>query len=168
MSKGNKPAAIVMMILGVLCILYPLATAWIVNIVIGAAFIAGSASVFLNCPGCKDFWDKAMYFVLAMVYLVGGAFMLFHPLVGIAALTIVLGASFLIQGFFTLYYWSMVKTGRSFAFMAFLNGILAVALGVILLANVESGFWFIGLLVGINLIFTGSGLLMLGSGKKYI
>lgn len=165
MFKTNKLAAVVMMILGVLCILYPLATAVSVNIVIGCAFIVGSLFTFFNCPGCKDFWDKALYFILSLLYLVAGVFMIFHPFIGITALTIILGVNFLVQGFFTIYYWTRTKGGNSFAFMMLLNGILAIALGVIMLANIGSGFWFIGLLLGINLIFTGTGVFMLDAPK---
>ncbi len=86
--------------------------------------------------------------------------------IGMAVLTLVLAAAFIVEGI-----WKIIA---SFSYRPaagssglLLSGILAVILGAIIWAQWPiSGLWAIGLLVGINLLFTGLTIVFLASSVR--
>lgn len=93
----------------------------------------------------------------AIVALLAGAVLLWHPLAGLVTLTYVLIAYFIVDGVFMIalgiahrreasgrWYWIVV------------NGVIDIVLGAIILSGLPGSFaWALGLLVGIDLVFGG-------------
>ncbi len=106
------------------------------------AFMVGrSAGIFLHI-------------LIALLFLITGALMVFRPVISAEAITFVMSLFFLIGGFYELFasFWTHVP---GWGWQA-LNGGLSAILGVLLLAQwPASGLWVIGLFVGIDLIFYG-------------
>ncbi len=76
-----------------------------------------------------------------------------NPAGATAAIMIALGVIFIMEGLLIFVYW--MKSQRKHRGIMLLNGIVTFILGVLILGNIYTGLWFIGTLVGIDLIFTG-------------
>lgn len=86
-----------------------------------------------------------------MLYAVGGVSLLMFPVWGTVVIMIMLGAIFFAEGVIMLAYWSTLLNAP----MMLVNAIVTLVLGILVLANINDGLWFIGMLVGIDLIFRG-------------
>lgn len=104
--------------------------------------------------------------VLAGLFdLVIGVLLVTHPTVGALALTLLLAAFFLVSGLFR----SIAAVSLQFLNWgwALIGGIVSLFLGVLLLVEwPESGLWFIGMCIGIDMIFHGWGWVMLASALR--
>ena len=97
----------------------------------------------------------------AVLYLGVGILLLVNPLEGALALTIVLAAFLVVEGIFKIIMAMRVRDHDGWGWLL-ASGILSVTLGVLIWAQwPASGLWVIGLLVGIQLLFTGWSLVML-------
>lgn len=105
-------------------------------------------------------WDTAWQLLVSVLTIVAGAWILIAPLSGAITLTVVLVVWFWVLGVTRLLaWWRMRSVERSW--MIGLNGALSLVLGVLIWADLpSSATWAIGLLVGIELLFAGSVLIM--------
>lgn len=153
--KSGKITGALLALAGVFCLSYPIATSISVDIVIGACFFVGAIFALFQSPQMKGGWDRALYFVMAVLYALGGFFMMANPVEGTLVLTVAIGAIFVVQSAFLFLYWKRSRSRGPASGITLLNAAATGILGILILANIASGFWFIGVLVGINLIFTG-------------
>ena len=160
MTLPSKFTGAVMAALGFICIIYPIAASAVINIVIGVTFLAAAIFTLFGLPKGGEFWDRLLYIVIAFFFAFVGASMLSHPYIGLLALTVVLGVEFLLQGFYMLFHWSKIRRRYSPASVWILNALVLIILGVVLLSNLQNSLWFIGLLAGVNLFFTGVTILL--------
>jgi uncharacterized membrane protein HdeD (DUF308 family) len=97
----------------------------------------------------------------AVLYLGVGVLLLVNPLEGALALTFVVAVFLLVEGIFKIITALRVRDHRGWGWLL-ASGIVSVILGVLIWAQwPASGLWVIGLLVGIQLLFTGWSLVML-------
>ena len=83
------------------------------------------------------------------------------PWAGALALTIVLAVFLIVEGIFKIMMAMRVRDHSGWGWLL-ASGVLSVILGVLIWAEwPASGLWVIGLLVGIQLLFTGWSLVML-------
>jgi uncharacterized membrane protein HdeD (DUF308 family) len=142
-------------ILGVFLIAYPLFTATVTTVLLGWVFIfAGVAEVIFalhsTTPG--NFFLKLL---LGIVYGIAGIFLAAAPLVGVAALTLLLGALFLIQAGMVTALAFEVRPAEGWGWFLF-DGIIAFAVGVLIFAKWPwSSLWAIGTLVGVAILMRG-------------
>lgn len=104
-------------------------------------------------------WDLAS----GLVYLVAGALLVADPVSGAVGLTLLLAAFFLFLGIVRLALARRAKRihGTSGALTA--TGVLDLVLGaLIVLGWPETSTWLIGLFLGIELVFAGVSLVLLG------
>ena len=93
--------------------------------------------------------------LLTLVYLVVGIMLLVDPLSGVVTVTLILGISFLLAGFFKALTALMSRATHGWG-MLLISGLLGMIIGLLILANwPSSSEWTIGLLVGIDLMFGG-------------
>jgi uncharacterized membrane protein HdeD (DUF308 family) len=105
-------------------------------------------------------WYTAWQLLVSLLTIVAGAWILIFPLTGTITLTVVLVAWFWAIGVTRLLVWWRMR-GFERSWTVGLNGALSLLLGILIWADLpSSATWAIGLLVGIELIFAGSGLIM--------
>ena len=115
--------------------------AGVVHIVI--AFHAHSASSLI--------WKL----LVGIAYLCFGAYLIMHPVLGVASLTLVLGTLFLIEGVLNIVLFFRMRhlQGSSWTLI---DGIITLLLGgMIYLQWPSSSAWAIGTLVGVSMVFSG-------------
>ena len=120
-----------------------------------------------HLPACVP---GLLFQILAgVVFLIGGYYLLTHPLLGLGTLTLLLAATILAAGVCEIITYFRLKGEQASGWMLF-NGIVALLLGgMIWLHWPSSSVWAIGTLVGVNLLLTGITRLMVGlTGRRLI
>lgn len=147
----TKMAGLLYAVLGVLCLGYPFMGSLFVEVLIGAAMLVAAFTSLFSMPAAGGFWRGAFHALLALLYGVGGVCMLMFPVWGMFAATAALGTLFIVEGVLMFVYW--FAAGNSA--LALLNALVSFVLGVLVLSNISDGLWFLGVLVGIDLLFRG-------------
>jgi uncharacterized membrane protein HdeD (DUF308 family) len=106
--------------------------------------------------------------VVGVLYIGAGLYLLMHPVLALAGLTLMLGIFFLIEGVSDLFaYLFGPKTAGSKWLL--LHGVATLLLGLIIWRRWPfSSFWVIGTLVGISMVVTGVTRLMMAVGERTV
>ena len=126
--------------------------------IIGIAAIVGGAFEIIHAFWTKGWGGFIWQIILGLLYVAAGIYIVTQPVGAVLALTWVIAIVFLALGLVRLIvgfqYW---KEG---GWLLVLSGIFGIAAGIIILSGwPESSMWVIGLLLGIDLIFSGVGWL---------
>jgi uncharacterized membrane protein HdeD (DUF308 family) len=93
--------------------------------------------------------------LIGIVYLIAGIYMLFHPLGGMAVLTLVLAVYILFEGIFELVVFSQIRRHRGSVWFL-IDGLVSLFLAALIFFHwPSSSLWVIGTLVGFSLLFSG-------------
>jgi uncharacterized membrane protein HdeD (DUF308 family) len=146
-------------LVGIFAISYPLPASFAVEQVIGILLVVtGVFSLGAITFGVEKNHRIATV-ILALIRVVVGMLLLLFIKSGVLALTAVLGAFFFAEGATFILSSLALRHNRAWPII-FLNGIVAIILGVLIFQQYpSSAAWAIGLLYGINSIFSGVGLI---------
>ena len=149
-----------LVILGIFAVMVPLIATFAVVSLIGILFIIGGIMMIVHAFK----WRKKHSFItdtiLAVIYIAAGLLFLAYPVRGVVTLTLLLTAFFFVAGIFKIIHAFRMRRASRWGWMLF-SGIVSAFLGILLLAGLPlTAFWAPGLIVGIDLIFTGYSLLM--------
>lgn len=99
--------------------------------------------------------------LVGIAYLFFGGYLIVHPVLGVASLTLLLGSLFLIEGVLNIVlFFKMRSVGGSS--WVLLDGIITLLLGLLIYMQwPSSSVWVIGTLVGISMIISGVTRVML-------
>src|SRR5271163_1310183 len=93
--------------------------------------------------------------LVGIAYLCFGGYLIVHPVLGVASLTLVLACLFLVEGVLDIVLYVKMRPLHGSSWML-LDGIITLLLGaMIYLQWPSSSLWAIGTLVGISMIFSG-------------
>lgn len=152
---------VIALIGGVFAILVPVAASISAAIVAGWALLFGAVSRLFAVFRADRASERVTHLVLGLLYLVAGLYLLLFPVSGTITLTIVLVAYFLASGAVQLVSAIQARGSGNMAWGVFL-GLLSIVLGVMIWADLpSSAAWAIGLLIGIQLVFAGTDLIMI-------
>jgi uncharacterized membrane protein HdeD (DUF308 family) len=99
-------------------------------------------------------------------YVFFGAYLLMHPLLGVASLTLVVALLFLIEGILDIVLFSHMRSERGSVWVL-LDGITTLVLALLIyLRWPSSSVWAIGTLVGMSMIVSGLTRLLLFSARR--
>lgn len=121
-------------------------------IVVGILGLIGALSK-LRSPGTV--WVA----ISAVLAIVAGVVILVFPAQAIVSLTFILAIFFVVEGVSRLAFAWQIRHSGGWGWVGF-SGLLGIALGIIIVAALpETSTWVLGLLVGINLLIYGIGLM---------
>lgn len=159
---------VVWIVLGVLAIAMPLAAGIALELVLGAVLLVGGISqtfhAFMNRA-----WDGFAAQILgAVLAIVAGGLLLFFPMQGVITLTLLLGGFFVATGIIRVIL-GLQHRGLGGWGLLLASGVLGILIGILILAGwPSSALWAVGLLAGIELIFAGVSLSILGAALRRI
>ena len=121
--------------------------AWLV-VVAGVAHLA----LAFHARGAGSVIWRAL---VGLAYVAFGLYLVAHPVIGVASLTLLLGSLFLVEGILDVaLYFQLRSLGAGRWFL--LDGIVTLLLGLMIyLQWPSSSAWAIGTLVGVSLIISG-------------
>jgi uncharacterized membrane protein HdeD (DUF308 family) len=162
-------AAVLFILLGLFAIVEPATAAVGIVLLLGWLLVFGAVAHFIGT--FRGGGAKRVFFQIlsAVVFLIGGFYLLTHPLLAISTLTVLLAAVIFAEGVFDIITYFRLQREHPSAWML-LNGIVALVLGGLIWAQwPSSSTWAIGTLVGVNLLMTGITRLMFGlAGRRLI
>jgi uncharacterized membrane protein HdeD (DUF308 family) len=99
--------------------------------------------------------------LVGLAYLFFGIYLIMHPLLGVASLTLVLASLFLIEGVLDIVLFFRMRPMRGSSWVL-IDGIITVLLGLLIYIHwPSSSIWAIGTLVGVSMIISGITRVML-------
>ncbi len=152
--------SILLILLGTLAIFSPMfASAFFVSMIGWIALASGITMIiqsFRSQP-VRGFW---LTLIVGVFYSLAGLFIIFNILKAAAVLTLSFGILFIAEGIITIVMAFVNRVGRSMSWLVVLNGIVTLILGILVINGWPSStIWFIGLYVGISILFSGVSLL---------
>lgn len=104
--------------------------------------------------------------LIGLAYICFGGYLIWHPLLRVAALTLVLASLFLIEGILDIILYFKLRSVRG-SVWELLNGIITVLLGFLIYFHwPSSSLWALGTLVGVSMIVSGLTRVMLSLGAR--
>ena len=99
--------------------------------------------------------------LVALFYFAAGIYLISHPVLGLAGLTIVMAIFFCAVGIADIIAWFSTRQSGGSGWML-LNGIVTLVLGFMIWNRwPATSLWFLGTLVGIGLLMAGTSRLMM-------
>ena len=153
--KGIRNTGIVLVVLGVLALIVPMAAALAIELILGwLLLLAGITQVVhaLRSKGSSRFWWEAG---IGVLYCLMAFSLLLNPMQGLITLTLLLTILFIADGIFKIILALQLRPVSTWPWLL-VSGLLSCALGFIILSNISgNASWVLGLLVGINFVFAG-------------
>jgi uncharacterized membrane protein HdeD (DUF308 family) len=151
---------IVLIVLGTIALTYSWLATAVAVVVLGWMLIFGGVLQAAHAFWRRKWSGFVVDLLVGLLYAVVGALIITHPVTSAVELTLIMAVLFLIAGVFRI----IAAVAMPFHHRGWLmfNGVITAALGGMIIAQwPESGFWVIGLFIGIDMIFNGWSLVML-------
>src|ERR1700685_3601316 len=152
-STNSVLWGVALIVFGMVAIGSPLAAALAVNVIVGWLIaLAGGVHLLLafRAHGAGSVIWKAL---VGIAYLCFGIYMIVHPLLGVASLTLLLASLFLIEGVLNIVLFFKMRSVHGSTWV--------LVDGMIYAQWPSSSAWAIGTLVGISMIFSGVARVMI-------
>ena len=149
-------AGVLSLIGGIIAIALPNIASVGTAILIGWILVLASAANVVDAFSTRDRTRMAVRLVLAVLCFIAGVYLLVAPLDGTFTLTVVLAMWFLAIGVARIVI-GIADRGAPARALIVLSGVTALLLGLLIALELpESAGWAIGLVVGVDLVFTGA------------
>lgn len=152
---------VLLIILGMAAVASPFFAAVAVNAAIAwLIMLAGVVHIMLafHAHGAGSLIWKLL---VGLAYVCFGLYLIVHPVLGVASLTLVLASLFLVEGVLDVVLFFRMRPLRGSGWVL-LDGIITLALGLMIYMQwPSSSAWAIGTLVGVSLIISGLTRVML-------
>ena len=166
MVKKDSTAVLILgiltVILGVLAMMAPLMAGVAVALSVGILLIIAGVMRTIFAFKCKSWGKGILIFLLGLLTLLVGFYMVSRPGAALVTLTLFLAAYFVVDGIFEIIEAFDLKPIDGWGWMLF-GGIVSILLGIMIWRQWPvSGAWAIGILFGIKLIFAGWAMVGIG------
>ena len=155
-----------LVIVGVVALVYPMVSTLVATLFVGwLLIITGVMSLLVafSIHRAGPFFAALLFSLLSIA---AGAFIVARPALGELAITISLGALFMVQGAFEIALAFTVRPARAWVWML-LSAIASIALSIIILSGLpQLSLIVLGVLIGINLISSGIAYLLVGGAAR--
>jgi uncharacterized membrane protein HdeD (DUF308 family) len=159
-------SSILMVVVGILAIVLPLAAGIGVSIFVSwLIFLTGLAHLVyaFAARGAGGFLWRLL---LGIFYIAGGLYLAFHPSLSLLSLTLVLAFILFAEGLMQILAWFSLRALPASGWILF-DGIVTLLLGLMIWRSWPSGSaWAIGTLVGINFLLSGVTRLSYGGAAR--
>jgi len=150
------------MVSGFAAILMPHVAAIAINILLGALLILDGVFQGIHAFHLRGFKGCLWRVLGSLLSVFVGVLLLLFPLTGAVSLTLVMAFFLLVGGVFKLMLSFQFRSVSGWGWLLF-SGILSFVLaGMILLLWPEAALWVLGTLVGVDLVFGGWWMIIIG------
>jgi len=161
---------IVLTVLGLIAIIVPLVAGIVATVFLGWLFLIAGVIGLVSTLRSRHAPGFGWALLSAIVALLAGFALLWHPLQGLITLTFVLTAFFLADGVFMIFYAISHRRemSRKWEWML-VSGIADLVLAAIVITGFPGTLaWALGLLVGVDMIFGGLSLIAMGMAARRV
>jgi uncharacterized membrane protein HdeD (DUF308 family) len=152
---------VLLILIGMLAVASPLVAAVAVNVVLAWLIIFAGVVHLVLAFHTHSAGSVIWKLLVGLAYIAFGFYVIMHPVLAVASLTLLLGALFLVEGVFDIALFFQMRPTRGSGWILF-DSIVSLLLGLLIyLQWPSSSAWAIGTLVGASLIVTGVARVML-------
>lgn len=136
-------------------------------LVVGIMMAMAGVSEIIAAFNVKDWGKFALWMLLGLLYVAAGVICWLNPLMAATTLTLLLGIALMVGGIVRGYLaWNVREAGKPWGWVA-ASAVITLLLGLIIIAKWPySSLYTLGVFLGIDLIFIGSGWLTIGLALK--
>jgi uncharacterized membrane protein HdeD (DUF308 family) len=146
---------VLLIIFGMMAIGSPMLAAVAVNVVIAWLIVLAWVVHIVLAFHAHGAGSVVWKLLVGVAYLCFGGYLLLHPVLGVASLTLALAALFVIEGILNLVLFFKMRPLHG-ATWGLVDAIVTILLGLLIYMQwPSSSVWAIGTLVGISMIFSG-------------
>jgi len=153
--------SILMILAGLLAIAVPQAAGIAVNLLVGWLLVFSGAAHLVFAWHTRTAGGILWELLLGILYIFVGAYLLVHPVAGLASLTLAIAIYLFAEGVLELILSFRLRPMPGSSWLLF-DGIITLILGVMIWRTWPSSTeWVVGTLVGISMLFSGISRLMI-------
>jgi uncharacterized membrane protein HdeD (DUF308 family) len=157
-----------MIVAGLLAIVVPPAAGVAVAILVGWLLVFSGGAHLVFAWHTRTTGGVVWQLLLGIVYILAGAYLLLHPVAGLASLTLALAIYLFAEGILEFILSFRLRPMPGSGWLLF-DGIITLILAVMIWRTWPSSTeWVIGTLVGISILFSGVTRLMLSLGARQV
>ena len=146
---------ILLIICGILAIGWPLFTAVAVSAIIAWLIVFAGCEHIIYAFHARSVGSAIWDVLVGLAYIAVGIYIVAHPLIGVATLTLLLAGLFFLEGALEVVAYFQLRHRRGSGWFL-LDGIITLLLGGLILAHwPSSSRWVVGMLVGLSMIISG-------------
>ncbi len=154
-------SGIIHLVVGVLAIVFPILASLAANFIIGWLFVFAGVAGLVSAFGVRGVGALAWSVLLSVLTLGAGLFVLFDPMSGLLALTLVVATVFVVEGVFQALFALRVRPAQGWVFVLG-SAVISVGLGVVIALGLPGTSTFVlGVLLGVNFLSTGIAAVLL-------
>jgi len=155
-AGAGMAVGILVVVAGLLALLSPLVAGLSIAIAVGVLIIASGVSRLFLAFKMGSFGHGFLVFLLGLLSIFIGGYMVARPGMALATLTLVLAVYFAVDGGFQIIWAFRLRPIQGWGWSLF-SGIVSLALGTMIWRQFPvSGVWAVGTLAGIHMVFGGS------------
>src|SRR5262245_55188137 len=153
--------AILLIIAGAAAILFPVLSTFAVELWTAIAFAIAGVAQTVHAFSVRSWGGFFWSLLVGLLYLAAGVALWRNPIAGMVTLTVFLAAVVVVDGVFRSILAFQIRP-RAGWYWLLLGGIVSIALGIMIWRQLpSSALAVLGLLLGINVVFSGVTFLML-------
>jgi uncharacterized membrane protein HdeD (DUF308 family) len=146
---------VLLIVFGMVAVSAPLMAAVAVSVLVAWLIILAGVVHLMLAVHAHRAGRLVWKILVGVAYVVFGVYLIVHPLLGVASLTLVVAVLFLIEGILDVILFFNMRAMRG-AFWVLVDGIITLLLGLMIyLQWPSSSLWAIGVLVGVSMIISG-------------
>jgi len=154
--------AAISFVAGIFAIISPMVFGYFLTQLLGVLCLVSGAVALFQAIFVAHRPHRFLSLISGAIRVAAGAALFFYTVAGMAALTLILAAVFFAEGIVCLATSLRMRENRAWIWL-FLNGWAALILGwMVYVRWPVDAAWVVGLLYGIQSLFTGSAMVMLG------
>ena len=157
--------ALLLLVAGAASIVFPFLSAAAVTLAFGAVAVAAGVSQLLRLGAAADIKARIFRLVAALLYVVGGIYVLLFPVDSTFSITLFLGVLLVVEGVMELA--AAAAAAGPARSLVLLDGIITCLLGGMVLVEWPSDtLWVVGTLFGVALLFSAFRLFASSGGES--
>ncbi len=158
---------ILMIIGGLGAFIAPFMVSLVVEVIVGAFFAIGGVVMLIQVFTTNDGWNaRVTYLILGLFNTVAGVMLLFRPLEGLMALTLVMIVAVFVSGLIRIAVGVMARPEPGSGWVIFGGGLSVLVSLYLMTLYPEVSVVLVGVMVGVSLIGEGAGYIRLAYGLK--
>jgi uncharacterized membrane protein HdeD (DUF308 family) len=160
-STASVIWGILLIVFGMVAIGLPLLAAVAVSALVAWLIVLAGVVHLMLAFRAHGAGSRIWKLLVGIAYVCFGGYLIVHPLLGVASLTLLLASLFLIEGILDIVLYVKMRPVKGSNWVL-IDGIVTLLLGLLIYMQwPSSSLWAIGTLVGISMIFSGVARVMM-------